>query len=254
MKIFFKFWLKHYLGFMTRLTLLIHRPTVIAIAGSINKPFAKQAIKGELEKQGLNVRANPKNFNTEIGLPLAVLNLPSGYNCYHNWLPTLWKAPLRVFNRNFPEFLVVSLGTSDPGDMKYLAKLVKPRIAVITDITQRYLEGFSDMDELVNEYQELIQKIPRHGLVVMNGDNERLRAAAKKSRAQVIFYGFKNDAKWQATGVKKTKQGQTFKIIHNNNSTQHAIRSFGRHHIYACLAGIIINNYVQKKGGKTKTL
>src|SRR3989339_92491 len=119
MKKIFKIILQYYLKFITKLVLLIHRPTVIAISGSVNKSFFRDEIKKVLAEQGKTVRANPKNFNTEIGLPLAILNIESGYNSYRAWLPIIWKAFLAIFQKNFPEYLVLELGVSQRGDMRY---------------------------------------------------------------------------------------------------------------------------------------
>lgn len=236
--------LKYYLKYTAKLALLAHRPTIIAIAGSTNKPFVKKEIKKVLEEMGLSVRANRKNFNTAFGLPLAVLDLPSGYNSYKNWLPAIKEAPKNIFKKNFPAYLVLGLGTSDPGDIKYLLSIVKPKITVITDITQRYLEGFSDMDELVKEYELLAQKTMSDGLLVINYDNERLKkidAPAKK-----ISFGASSGANWQISGVKKVKEGQSAIIDNGQRSNKVLINKFGLHHIYAHTVAQIIKSYVAK--------
>ena len=92
MKKILKIFLKLYLKILTKIALCIHRPLVIAVAGSINKPFVKMAIKDVLTEAGFKCRANPKNFNTEIGLPLAILYLESGYNSYRKWAEIVVKA------------------------------------------------------------------------------------------------------------------------------------------------------------------
>lgn len=247
MKTFFKLLLKYYLKIITKLTLLVHQPVIIAVAGSINKPFVKQEIKRTLQAQGKTVRTDPKNFNTDIGLPLAVLNLPSGYNSYRNWLPVIRRAPLAIFKKGFPEYLVIGLGSSDPGDIKYLMSLIKPRVVVVTDITQRYLEGFSDMDELVQEYTYLAKNMDQDNLMVLNYDNSRVREIAKMTNAQISSFGLNEPAEWRAGEIAKTKDGQTVNIHHNNKTTQHSIRGFGKHNIYALLIGLIIGEYAQKK-------
>ncbi|MCD4761896.1 hypothetical protein K8R32_02955, partial [bacterium] len=216
MRLFLKTILKFYLKYITKLVLFIHRPTIIAVAGSINKPFVKESIKSVLEEAGLSVRANPKNFNTDIGLPLAVLYLKSGYNSYRNWLPIIARAPLAIFSKNFPNFLVLGLGTSDPGDMRYLLSVVKPKIAVITDITQRYLDSFRDMDLLIKEYEILARIIPKDGLLLINNDNERIKKLGSISKARVESFAINAEADWRASKSKKEATGQSAKIKHNN--------------------------------------
>ena len=175
MKTALKQFLKYYLKYITKLVLLIHRPLVIGVTGSINEVFTKDEIKRQLTATGLEARSNPKNFNTEIGLPLAILNLPSGYGSYKDWLPIIWQAFESIFNLKFPKILILGLGVSDPGDMKYLMSLVKPKIAVITDITQRYIASFADMNKLAKEYEYFIKLMDKDGYLILNHDNQPIK-------------------------------------------------------------------------------
>lgn len=253
MKKILKLFLKYYLKYITKIVLLIHRPTIIAVAGSTNKTFFKDEIGRQLRQAGVAVRSNPRSFNTEIGLPLAILDLPSGFNSYADWLPITGQAAKKIFSVNFPKYLILELGVSDQGDMKYLLSLIKPRVAVITDITQRYLEGFSDMDELVGEYELLVKKTGERGLVILNNDNSRVAELAKLTRARVITFGLAAEADWQAERTEKTADGEKFIIRHGRENKEMKINRFGQHHLYATLAGLIIKNYVIKEEKKIQT-
>ena len=233
MKRTFKFFLKHYLKLFTRITLFIHKPKIIAIAGSTNKNFVKKEIKRRLLEKGFTVRANPKNFNTEIGLPLAVLNLSSGYNEYSKWIPTLAKAPFTMFEKNFPDFLILTLGTSDEGDMNYLLSIFKPHISIVTDITQRYREGFNEMNDLVREYETLINRTEKRGAVILNCDNYRVKELGKNTPIKKIFFGFSDDADIKIESLKKSKTGQNLIIKRDGSYENFEMKRFGRHHAYA---------------------
>lgn len=247
MKIIFKTFLKYYLKAITKIVLLIHRPYIIAIAGSTNKTFVKDEINKILRKKGFSVRSNIKSFNTAIGLPLAILNLPSGYNKYIDWLPATLKAPLAIFKLNFPKFLVLELGISNPDDMKYLLSLIRPKIAIITDITQRYLDAFGSMTKLVGEYRYFIKKINKNGLVILNYDNIKIRELANISQTPVIFFGTSKEADWSGELISHDEKGQLIKINNNNKIFEHLINRHGDHHIYSVLIGFIIKDYVAQK-------
>lgn len=247
MKKFFKVILKYYLKYITKLVLFLHHPLIIAISGSTNKTFAKDEIAKTLKKRGINIRSNPKSFNTEIGLPLAILNLPSGYNFYQHWLPIIFKAFLSIFIGNFPKILVLELGVSSPGDMKYLLTIVKPKIAVITEISQRYLESFSDMDELTDEYRYLVNKINRNGVVILNYDNKKIREIAETIRAKTIFFSILNTENqmtnlYQAFEIKKNTAGQSLKMKVNSKISKFNINRYGQHHIYSLLIKEIVSD------------
>jgi UDP-N-acetylmuramoyl-tripeptide--D-alanyl-D-alanine ligase len=250
MKTFLKYLLKYYLKIITKLVLFIKRPTIIGIAGNTNKTFAKNYIARELKQAGLSVRANPKNFNTEIGLPLAILHLPSGYNYYKKWLPIILKAPMTIFKKGFPNYLVLELGTSDAGDMKYLLSLVKPKISIITDITQRYIEGYGDMNKMMQEYQLLVRKTPVNGLVILNCDNPRIKELKDQSQARIILFGFCREADLQIKEAATGKNGEVIKVKTEQGENEYHLDRFGTHHIYAFLTSLAIKHnfsYVQKE-------
>lgn len=241
MKPIFKIILKYYLKYVTKLAIFIHKPVIVAISGSTNKSFARDEIKEVLKKKKLSVRANPKNFNTEIGLPLAILNLSSGYNSYRNWIPVIKKSLFRVFEKNFPSYLVLELGISKKGDMKYLLSIINPKISVITDITQRYLESFSGMDDLVDEYRLLVEKTKKDGLVILNFDNIRVKNLAKYSKAKVCFFGVGDGSQWQAKNIKRDSRGETFELFYDGKSEHLQIYKFGMHNILVSIIGKIID-------------
>lgn len=246
MKKIFKTLLQFYLKFLTKTILFIHRPIIIAIGGSLNKTFAKNEIENELKKLNFSVRSTVNNFNTDIGLPLSILNLPSGYNSYKQWLPIIFKAWKSIFQQNFPNILILELGVSDPGDMKYLTTIIKPQIAVITDITKRYLESFSDVDNLINEFKILIKHTDENGLVILNFDNENVIKLFSTCKSKIDSFGTKDGASCQATQIENINIGQIFKIKYNNEYTIAQTNYFGVHHIYAMLVAKIIKSYVYK--------
>jgi len=250
MKLIFKKILKYYLKIITKLVLLIHRPIIIGIAGSTNKTFTKNAIVENLKKENIDVRANPKSFNTEIGMPLAILNLKSGYNSYKNWIPAIIKAPKCIFQKKFPKVLVLELGISDPGDMKYLISIAKPKIAIITEITQRYLEGFGDMDKLSGEYEYLIKNMPKDGLVLLNNDNSKVKLLSKFTKCNVQLFGVGEGANWQAIQKLEDDTGQILILKNSESEKEIKINKHGQHHIYSSLISLIVNKHVQENLGE----
>lgn len=249
MKNIFKLILRYYLKLIAKLVLAIHRPRIIVVAGSVNKTFVRDEIKKVLEKSGKSVRANQRNFNTEIGLPLAVLNISSGYGSYYDWWPVIGKAFVSIFQKNFPEYLILELGVSRARDMRYLLSIVKPEISVVTAITQRYLEAFTDMDNLVSEYVYLMEKTNVAGAVILNQDNLRVKDLAKKTQTPVIYFGETADEKkdWQIVDIKKGENGQVVQIKHQEEIKKFHILRFGRHHAFALAAALAVEDVINKK-------
>ncbi len=98
---------------------------VIAIAGSAGKTTTKEMTAFLLSKVGKTLKT-PKNYNSQIGVPLSVANFEEG-----------------------ADFWVVELGASQKGDVKSLVEIIKPNIRVITAIGEEHLETFGCLDDVV---------------------------------------------------------------------------------------------------------
>jgi len=245
MKKVFKILLQYYLKIIIKIVLLVHRPMVIAVAGSVNKSFFRDEIKKVLLAKGKTVRANPKNFNTEIGLPLAILNIESGYNSYRRWLPAISKAFLAIFQKDFPQYLVLELGVAQRGDMKYLLSLVKPKIAVVTEITQRYIESFSGMERLVSEYVYLAKSLKKEDTLILNWDNSKVRELKKYSQARVIYFG-KNSSECdgEIKNITEEKWGMKVELRYKKEEKEIEIKRFGEHHAVVALVGWVVEEEI----------
>lgn len=238
MKPILKFFLKLYLKLIAKLAIAVHRPLIIAVAGSSYKTAFKDRISRDLSAAGMDVRTDYRSFNTEIGLPVAILCLPSGYGSYKAWFSILKKSPKAIFQK-FPKVLVLELGVSAPGDMKYLLSIARPHIVIITDINQRYLEKFKNMAGLVKEYEYLAGHIKKSGFAVLNYDIPKIRQIAKLSPAKVLSFGFEDGADYRA--LETNRVGAREKIIASlsGEKKEFEIDRPGKHQVYAFLARLL---------------
>lgn len=239
MKSFFKKIVQFHLKLFTKITLWRHKPFIVAVAGSTNKTTTKDYILKFLrEKYGeKEVRGNPKSYNTEIGLPLAILYLDSGESSAIKWLKIIIQAKMRaLFGRKFPKKLVLELGVEEKGDMEYLLEMVQPNIAIITNIEGSYTYSNSSLEKIFEEMKLLARKIPAKGYLLLNSDDERVKELAKYAKAKVITYGFSADADARAENLKTDAQGQTFDFVFQNKKESVRIRKYGRTNIYAWMS------------------
>lgn len=247
MKKLFRHLLYWYLALIARLLLLRYRPTVIAVAGTVNKAFAKEAIGRILAEKGLRADMAYNGFNTEIGLPLAILGLPSGYESYVRWLAILPRSLKALFARRLAPVLLLELGVSRPGDLQKLLRIIHPQVAVITDLTQRYRENFSDLAALSREYELLIKHLPLQGLAVLNYDTISVRSLAASSAAPVFFFSLEaqpvSRQMYALQDLKKTTAGQSAEAITPAGPAMLEIPRFGRHHAAAALCALIIDRH-----------
>ena len=96
------------------------RSPVIAVTGSAGKTVVKEWLADVL---GLSVPVvrSPKSYNSQVGVPLAVLKIDEKYR-------------LGIFEA----------GISHPGEMENLQKVIDPDIGVITNIGDAHSENFPD--------------------------------------------------------------------------------------------------------------
>ena len=68
--------------------------------------------------------------------------------------------PLSIMNadRNSKN-IVIEMGASKIGDIKYLSSILKPNIGVITNIGNSHLENLKDLDGVLRVKSELIKNI-----------------------------------------------------------------------------------------------
>ena len=243
MKKIFKFVIERYLKLLTKIIIKRHKPLIVAVAGSSNKTFIKDQILKELGNVD-GVRGNPRSFNTEIGLPLAVLFLPSGYSSIFKWVDILLAGTyISVFKRDFPRILVLEMGVRKRGDMKYLLSIIKPFMAVISDINR----SFSDNKETITqEMTDLVEAIPEKGKIILNADNEKVKSLSKYAKGEVIFYGTQLETTVKISNIKKNSEGQSFDLKINGSKDNIKTKLFGLHNIYALTASKIIAREIRE--------
>lgn len=100
---------------------------VVGITGSNGKTIVKEWLHNILSGEFKIVR-NPKSYNSQVGVPLSVLLMDSGFD-------------LGIFEA----------GISQPSEMKNLADIIKPTIGIFTNIGDAHQEGFVSLQQKVEE-------------------------------------------------------------------------------------------------------
>lgn len=180
---------------LAKRVILRFNPFVIAVTGSVGKSSTKEAIYRVMRDHfGEEVRKNYGNFNTEIGLPLAILGyekLPAKIL----WPLLLLKITWVANNlKSYPKYLVLEMGIDKPGDMQYLASIAKPDIAIITSIaadsiSTAHVANFNNLESYQREKMAIIRYLKPQGKVIVNADDDLL---AKQKIDNVIKVGVKN--------------------------------------------------------------
>ncbi|MCZ6553458.1 MAG: aminotransferase class I/II-fold pyridoxal phosphate-dependent enzyme [SAR324 cluster bacterium] len=159
-----------YLQLLARLYLWRRRPGIVAIAGNRGKTVMKRVLTRALEPH-FRVRSNPRSYNTEIGLPLAVLGLEIDPRAWHSIARTLFKATLRaLFGRERLDWLVLELGARRRGDLSRLLRVVRPDWVVVTHLSAGAEETDEEAAELCEELGALCRMVGPERTVVSADD------------------------------------------------------------------------------------
>src|SRR5689334_15948933 len=130
------------LSWSSKRVLARHKPLIVAVTGSVGKTSTKEAIALVLGTK-FAVRTNKKNLNTEIGVPLTILDLPKP-SIAINWAGIAFSALRLGFfpPKTYPTHLVLEFGADHPHDIKHLVELAPPTVAVVTAITHVHVGNY----------------------------------------------------------------------------------------------------------------
>jgi UDP-N-acetylmuramoyl-tripeptide--D-alanyl-D-alanine ligase len=225
------------------------KPFIVGITGSVGKSSTKNCI-GAILSGSFAVRTSPKNYNTEFGLPLTILNLETPERSICGWLNNLirgwWRANFAA--QAYPDTLVLEMAADHPGDIGKLVTIAKPNIGVITAVGESHLEFFGSVAAIAAEKAKLATAVPADGTVILNRDDELVWAMREKIKAKVVSIGFHEEANMRALAEtvrlacrEELGCGTHFKIEVAGATIPIFIRgALGRPAIYAVLAAIAV--------------
>lgn len=237
------------LGFLARMIVRKYRPKIVAVTGNVGKTSTKDAIFSVLEI-GRHVRKSEKSFNSEFGIPLAIIGAHNPWWNIFKWFSVFSRAiSLLVFKHEYPVWLVLEVGADRPGDIKRVASWLRPHIVVVTRFADVpvHVEYFSSRDALIAEKQHLVRVLQENGLLIVNRDDPDAYAMRKLFSGQVISYGFSEGSSVQADYCKPLIDehgkplGVTFKVAYDNHTIEvklYGTLGFGQ--AYAALPALTV--------------
>ncbi len=229
-----------------RLVLRHHAPKIIAITGSVGKTTTKDAVYAALAPH-LSVAASKKSFNSDIGVPLAILQLDNPWSNPFAWIRTLAQGLLRL-REPYPAWLVLEVGADRPGDIRRIARWLLPDYVVYTGVpkTPAHVEYFTSAHAVFHEKRSLIEYLRPGGKVFVYADDPRAQELKQSFRASFVSYGFSDDADFRASHdeielADRTPTGLRFRVEREGLSVPVAIQgSLGRPRILAALAAVAV--------------
>jgi UDP-N-acetylmuramoyl-tripeptide--D-alanyl-D-alanine ligase len=134
---------------------------VLGVTGSVGKTSVKDIARTLLPGR---VHANAQNFNTEIGLPLTILEAPDDV-----------------------EILILEMAMRGFGQIAELAAIAEPDAAIITNVGPVHVEQMGSVEAIAAEKAAVIDALPADGTVVAPVDAGELEPHLERAPRLLRF-------------------------------------------------------------------
>jgi UDP-N-acetylmuramoyl-tripeptide--D-alanyl-D-alanine ligase len=194
---------------------------VVGITGSLGKTTTKEVVASVLSSKR-QVLKSEGNLNSEIGLPMTVLN---GLGA----------------SASQPEIAVLEMAMYDVGDIRFLARLARPRVGVVTAVLPVHLERLGTIERIQQAKQELVEELPSDGVAVLNTDDPRVAQMAEATPARVVRYGVSQAAQVRAERIdSQGLRGVEFDLVRDAERWHVHLPLLGAHSVHAALAATAV--------------
>ena len=176
---------------------------VVGITGSVGKTTTKEMVYSVMSEK-FNVHKTHGNHNSLVGLPMSILTLDESYNA-----------------------AVYEMGMSQRGQISNLSKIVKPDIAIITNVGNMHIEFLGSREAIRDAKCEVSDGLKEDGILILNADEPLL--AGKKA----IYVGLENpNAEYKAENIREDESGTVFDIVNEGKKLKDVyIPAFGKHNV-----------------------
>lgn len=172
----------------------------VAITGSSGKTTTKDMTAAAL---GAGTHAAPRSFNNEVGVPLTVLGTPDDATA-----------------------VVIEVGSRGAGHIASLAEVIRPDVAVVTNIGPAHLEMFGDVDAVLEAKWELVESLGPSGVAILPAFDPRLTT---RWDGAMITFG-EHDADVEVSEISLDTRGRaSFRVSHLDTRLAMTLERAGRH-------------------------
>jgi len=194
-----------------------HDLKVIGVTGSLGKTTCKELIATVLGS-AFAVLKSEANLNTEIGLPLSLLQL-----------------------RPEHQRAVLEMGMYGPGEIRLLCQIARPQMGVVTNVGPIHMERLGSLETIAAAKAELIESLPPDGVAFLNGDDPLVAGMAQRTAARVVYFGTSEKCDVRGAVLSSAGlQGVTLRLTCGDESVDVATSLPGRHNLRHVLAAAAV--------------
>ena len=188
---------------------------VVQITGSVGKTTTKEMIASVLGA-GFRVLKTEGNFNNDIGTPLTLLNLTDEH-----------------------EAAVIETGMNHFGEIEYLGAMVRPDVAVISNIGDAHIEFLGSREGILKAKCEIFAHLKEGGVAVLNGDDSLLDTVEVPFKT--VRCGQGEDSQVRVTEITDLGvDGITCTVVTEKDTYALTIPAPGEHMVYSASIAVAV--------------
>ena len=191
---------------------------VVGITGSTGKTSTKDLVAAFLSGK-YKVFKTQGNFNNEIGLPLMILELSKEY-----------------------DIAVLEMGTSNFGEINYLASIAIPDVAAITNVGVAHIEYLKSRENILKEKMCIADFFKDNNSLIVNCENDMLKTLEQGDKFKIEKIGYDESYDVCARNVELTSEKTSFDVVtKDKESYRFTLNMVGQHNVLNALLGIQIS-------------
>ena len=188
---------------------------IIAVTGSNGKTTVKEMINAILSVDA-DVLSTQGNLNNDIGVPLTLFNLDHRHR-----------------------FAVIEMGANHAGEIRWLSRITRPTMALITQCAPAHLEGFGSIEGVADAKAEIYEGLAPDGVAVINIDDNYSELWLERSRSsRQLTFGMiaKADVSVKNINMDATRGRTRFDLEFGGRKISTGLNLLGRHNVFNAVA------------------
>ena len=189
---------------------------VVAVTGSVGKSTTKEMIAAVLSGT-FRVSKTPANHNSDIGMPMAVLDMPED-----------------------TEVAVLEMGMNHFREIAYLSCIAHPDVAVIINVGTAHIEFLGTQQGIRQAKLEILEGMTPQGMLLLNGDDTMLRCLDVTPKQRITYFGASEGCDVRALDVSQKGGVLRFTVEAGRLTFPVEMKLEGEHYVADALAAVTV--------------
>jgi UDP-N-acetylmuramoyl-tripeptide--D-alanyl-D-alanine ligase len=192
---------------------------IVAVTGSVGKTGTKEMLRAAFSGLG-TTHAPVGSFNNHWGVPLTLARMPAE-----------------------TAYGVFEIGMNHAGEIRPLVRMVRPHVAIITNVEAVHLEFFESEAGIADAKAEILEGLEPGGVAILNRDNrwfDRLAGRARELGVATLSFGAHAEADVRLGRVTLDANGSEVEAAIAGRSVPYRLGAPGRHLVQNSLAVVAV--------------